>query len=614
MATASSFDASQLLAELNQQPGVYQLLDGDGVVLYVGKARSLKRRLASYFRAPGRLDNKTRALVSRVRDIRVTVTHSETEALLLEQNLIKQERPRYNILLRDDKSYPYIHLTAHPEFPRLSFHRGARRREGRYFGPYPSAGAVRETLNLLQKLFRIRQCDETFFKNRSRPCLQYQIKRCSAPCVGLVDADAYRHEVDLAVLFLEGRDRQVLEICQRKMRAAADVLDFEKAAVYRDQIGQLQRLQGEQSVHGASGNADVFALAGTEHGEAGGAVCVQALFIRAGRMLGQRTWFPDNVLGRPPASLLAAFLSQFYLGGRDRDLPAEVIAPITQADARLLAAAMAERCGRSVTVSPGRQGRKARWRKLATENAQVSFSVFQAGRKTVFARLVDLQRTLELEAMPQRLECFDISHTSGEATVAACVVFDTEGPRKSDYRRFNIQGIAPGDDYAAMEQALRRRYTRLKQGEGVLPDLLVIDGGKGQIARALQVLAELQVAGVLILGVVKAPGRRAGQERILLDGQPVAIHAGSEAFHLLTHIRDEAHRFAITGHRQRRRKSQHRSELDGISGIGPKRRRELLTHFGGLSALKGASVEEIARTPGISRHLAGEVFAALHAG
>ena len=598
-------DPRSHLAGLSQKPGVYRLLDDAGKVLYIGKARNLRRRVTSYFRARG-LDNKTLALTAKVAGIDVTVTNSETEALLLEQSLIKKERPPYNIVLRDDKSYPYIRLAAADDFPRLSFHRGARRKTARYFGPYPSASAVRESLNILQKLFRLRQCDDAFFKNRSRPCLQHQIQRCSAPCVGRIDREDYQRDVALGVLFLEGRSSQVLETFKGNMQEAAARLDFERAARYRDQIAQLRRVQEQQYVHAADGNADVFAVV-----DGGAQACIQALFIRDGRMIGQRAWFPRNELGVGEAQLLGAFLSQFYLGG-DRDLPNSVIpsAPIDDAD--ILAAALRERAGRRIEVAAEVRGQRARWRQLALDNADLSLNAYLGDKRNVFSRFIALQEALGLEDAPNRLECFDVSHTFGEATVASCVVFNRDGPLKSDYRRFNIKGVVRGDDYGAMEQALRRRYTRLRQGEGALPDVLVVDGGKGQAGRAAAVLNELQVQGVAVLGVAKGPGRKPGLERFFVDGEELRLPPHSDAFHLLQHIRDEAHRFAVAGHRQKRLKRRRRSELDGVPGVGAKRRRGLLTHFGGLAALKGASVEEIAKAPGISRRLAEEVFGVLH--
>jgi len=602
-----AFDAQDFLATLTRKPGVYRMLDAKGEVLYVGKARNLKNRVSNYFRASG-LETKTMALVRRIADVQITVTNSETEALLLEQSLIKQERPPYNIVLRDDKSYPYIYLTDHTDYPRLTFHRGSKRRTGQYFGPFPSAAAVRDSLNILQKLFRLRHCDDAFFKNRSRPCLQYQIQRCSGPCVGLIDAESYREDVALAIMFLEGKSSAVLDHFKRNMDAAAIELEFEKAARYRDQITQLRKIQEQQYVHAADGDVDVFAVA-----EESGVACVQALFIRAGRMLGQRTWFPKNDLGLSAAELLSAFLSQYYLGGADRDIPRWIITSMSLEDPELLADAIAARADRRVELVNRVRGARARWQRLAQENAVVSVNAYLANKRNVFARFVALQEALGLDDLPGRLECFDISHTMGEATVASCVVFDTDGPLKSDYRRFNIEDVAPGDDYAAMEQALRRRYTRLMQGEGKLPDILVIDGGKGQLERAVSVLDELQVDNVTLLGIAKGPARRPDLERYFLPSGEVSLPAQGDAVHLLQHIRDEAHRFAITGHRQRRAKSRRRSELDDIPGVGPKRRRELLTHFGGVKGLKGASREEIAKVPGISAKLADDIYGVLHA-
>ncbi|MGI9325678.1 MAG: excinuclease ABC subunit UvrC [Pseudomonadales bacterium] len=600
------FDAEAFLGTLSRKPGVYRMLDDAAKVLYVGKASNLKNRVTSYFRASG-LTTKTMAMVSKIADIQVTITNSETEALLLEQSLIKQERPPYNITLRDDKSYPYIYLTDDPNFPRLTFHRGAKRKTGRYFGPFPSASAVRESLNILQKLFRIRQCDESFFKNRSRPCLQYQIQRCSGPCVGFIDPQEYKQDVELAVMFLDGRDQAVLDVFKRRMAEASEALEFERAAKYRDQIAQLRKVQEQQYVHATVGDVDVFALA-----DGGGGYCVQALFLRSGRLLGQRTWYPKNELDLAPAELLEAFLSQYYFGGAQRDWPRDVIASHEMPEAHAISLALSERTGRRVEVTQAVRGQRARWQKLASENAQHSLAAYQSDKRNVYARFVALQEALELDDIPARMECFDISHTMGEATVASCVVFDTEGPLKSDYRRFNIEDITGGDDYAAMAQALRRRYTRLQQGEGQLPDILVIDGGKGQLEQARAVLSELQVEGVALLGIAKGPTRKAAFERYFLPTGEVQVPPGG-AQELLAHIRDEAHRFAITGHRNRRQKNRRSSELDEIPGVGPKRRKALLTHFGGTRGLKGASLEEIATVQGISQKLAEEIYGTLHA-
>jgi excinuclease ABC subunit C len=610
--TAAGFDPQAYLRQLTGSAGVYQMLGAKGEVLYVGKARNLKNRVASYFRASG-LTAKTMAMVARIADIRVTVTSSETEALLLEQSLIKQCRPPFNIVLRDDKSYPWIRLTEDDTFPRLCFHRGSRKRKGRYFGPYPSAGAVRESLNVLQKLFRIRQCDDTYFANRTRPCLQYQIKRCSAPCVDLIDPEDYADDVRHAVLFLEGRNEVIVDEFKEAMEAAAGRLEFERAARYRDRIKMLQRVQENQYVISGDGDVDVVALARQPAG-----TCVQVLFIRGGRLLGDKTWFPRDELDSGGAEILSAFLSQFYLGNGQgaADLPRQILLSQAPADEDLIADALRQQAGRRVGLAVNVRGQRARWLELATRNAEQSLNAHVTGRKNVLERFEALQQALDLPALPERLECFDVSHTRGEATVASCVVFDTEGPRKTDYRRFNIEDVTPGDDYAAMAQALRRRYTRLKAGEGKLPDILVIDGGRGQLAQAETVLTELQVEGVLVLGIAKGADRRPGLETLFLSGRatPLAVEGHSPAMNLLQHIRDEAHRFAITGHRNRRGKARTSSELEDIDGIGPRRRRALLAHFGGLRGVRGASIEELARVPGVSRHLAQQIYEALHDG
>ena len=607
MVDQSNFDSKTFLPSLTRRPGVYRMLDSEGDVLYVGKARNLRNRVTSYFRASG-LATKTIALMNKVDDIQVTVTASETEALLLEQSLIKADRPIYNVLFRDDKSYPYICLTEHT-FPRLALHRGTKQQVGRYFGPYPSAGAVRESIQVLQKLFQLRSCEDGFYKNRSRPCLQHQIGRCSAPCVGRVESIDYAADVGLAQMFLEGRSRAVLQELKQRMESASKAREFEHAARYRDQIAQLRRIQENQYVHGESGEVDVFALA-----QDSSYTCVQGLFIRGGRVIGQRTWYPKNELDTPPGALLSSFVSQYYLASEGRVIPKLVLTSIPLDEEELVESVLAGRSGRKVSVTSKVRAQRARWLEMARDNAALSLTSYVAERRNVFSRFVDLQELLELEDMPKRLECFDISHTSGEATVASCVVFDTNGPLKSDYRRFNIEGVTAGDDYAAMEQALRRRYRRLKEGEAVLPDLLVIDGGQGQLGKAAGVLSELQVDDIGLIGVAKGPARKAGLEKILLYGQgELSVPATSGSMHLLQHIRDEAHRFAITGHRGRRAKNRRRSALDGIAGIGPKRKRELMAYFGSLATIKGASSEEIAKVPGISQKLADDIYGALHA-
>ncbi len=602
-----AFDSENFLKSLTTKSGVYRMFDSKGQTLYVGKAKNLRSRVTSYFRAKG-LQTKTMAMVAKIADIEITVTASEMEALLLEQNLIKAQRPPYNISLRDDKSYPFVHITGHPEFPQLRFHRGSKGKTGEYFGPYPSAASVRDSLNLLQKLFLVRQCDDNFFRNRSRPCLQYQIQRCSAPCVGHITADEYQQDVQLATLFLQGKSANVLKVFQDKMEKAAEALEFEKAARYRDQISHLRRIQERQYVHGAKGDVDVFALA-----EDSGRCCVQALFVRNGQVLGQKSHYVSNELAIDRAALLHAFLSQYYLTGDHFDPPSTVLVSDYNDDFGVLQRALEERADRKIHLSKAFRGQRARWVGLAADNAAVNLQARGAARSQMNTRFADLQSALSLASPPRRLECFDISHTMGEATVASCVVFDESGPLSSDYRRFNVTDIVGGDDYAAMEQALTRRYKRLKDGEGQLPDLLVIDGGLGQVNRALQVLGALQLDHeVGVLGIAKGPDRKAGLERFFLGSVTVHIDGHSPAAHLLQHIRDEAHRFAITGHRQRRAKARNQSLLEGIAGVGAKKRRQLLLHFGSISAIKGASIEELSKVQGISKAIAADIYKHFH--
>ena len=604
--TATDFDSEHFLKNLTRKPGVYRMLDVQGKVLYVGKARNLKNRVSSYFRASG-LATKTMAMVAKIHRIETTVTKSETEALLLEQSLIKTDRPPYNILLRDDKSYPFVHISTQDGFPRLSFHRGLKKGAGKYFGPFPSAAAVRDSLNVLQRLFMVRQCEDSYFKNRSRPCLQHQIRRCSAPCVGLVSKEDYAEDVELAILFLQGKSIDVLDQFKTKMDAAASAMDYERAAKYRDQILQLRKIQERQYVHGDAGDVDVFGYA-----EEGGQNCVQGVFIRAGRVLGQRTYYNKNDLSLTAGEFLQAFVAQYYFASVQRDIPKSILVSELSSDHDALAQALNDKSGRNVQLTQDVRGQRARWLSLARDNAKLNLRSHLADKSHMLARFQNLQDAVGLDEMPQRLECFDISHTMGEATVASCVVFDTSGPQNSLYRRFNIDGITGGDDYAAMEQALRRRYTRLIKGEGEMPDLLIIDGGLGQVRRALAVLAELQIDSVKTLGIAKGVERISGEERFFLGETEIVIDGRSEAGHLLQHIRDEAHRFAITGHRAQRGKKRRQSELEQIVGVGPKRRRQLLLHFGSPAGVRGASVEELAKVPGISGNIADQIYSALH--
>jgi excinuclease ABC subunit C len=610
-----SLDVEQVLKNLPNSPGVYRFIDAKASVLYVGKARSLKKRVSSYFRPTGQgLSPKVQALVGHVANIEVTRTHTESEALLLENNLIKSLRPRYNVVLRDDKSYPYIFISESQEFPRLAFHRGAKREPGRYFGPYPSAFAVRESLGLLQKAFPVRQCEDTFFRNRSRPCLQYQIKRCSAPCVGYVTREQYREDVHHAVLFLEGKSRQVIDELVQKMERSAAQEEFETAAMYRDRIGALKRIQERQYISGKGGDADVFAVA-----VAGDMACIQATFIRGGLNLGSKNFFPRISNQPTPNEVLAAFLPQYYVnaaGAMGKPIPERIYLSHPTGDEAVLGQVFASLANHKVAVCAGAgvRGAPRRWVKMAQLNAAEELRRAANSRLNLEARFEALREALTLEAIPERIECFDISHTMGEATVAACVVFDHNGPVKSDYRRFNIDGVQPGDDYGAIAQALSRRYRRVKEGEGRLPDLLLIDGGKGQVSAAQAVLSELSVEDVKLVGVAKGPERRPGEEQLFLSGtgDPTILPPDSPALHLIQQVRDEAHRFAITGHRLRRGKARTTSLLERIPGIGDKRRQALLKNLGGMREVARAGVEDLARIPGISPELAQRIYDAFH--
>ncbi|PHS69290.1 MAG: excinuclease ABC subunit C [Methylophaga sp.] len=593
------FDSAAFLKTLTSRPGVYRMLDSDGIAIYVGKAKNLKKRVTSYFRKTG-LTSKTKVMVAQIASIETTVTHTENEALILENNLIKELLPRYNILLRDDKSYPYLFISADP-FPRLSIHRGAKRRKGKYFGPYPSAGAVRESLNLLQKLFPVRQCDDTYYKNRSRPCLQHQIKRCTAPCVGLISQQDYQLDVQHTMMFLEGKNQQVMEDLTQKMEQASAKLDFEQAAVIRDKVVSLRRIQEKQYVSSEHGDLDVLAVLVRD-----GLAIVEVCFIRGGRSLGTKSYFPKGSAGSSPEALLAAFIPQYYLG---KDVPTEILLSHPIEDMDLLQAVLKSESKHRVQLRCPQRGTSVRWMKMAMTNAEISLGQRLSSRANLLQRFEMLQDALGLDEMPKRLECFDISHTSGEKTVASCVVFGLEGAIKSDYRKFNIEGITGGDDYAAMNQALMRRFTRLQKGEGKRPDLLLIDGGKGQISEAKKVMAELQL-DIDILGIAKGPERRPGEESLFLVGREdeVILPPDSPALHLLQQVRDEAHRFAITGHRQRRAKARKTSVLENIQGLGPKRRQKLLQQFGGLQEVQRAGVEDLARVEGISNALAQKVY------
>ena len=609
-AQSPPFDGKAFVHTLTSSPGVYRHFDVAGELLYVGKASNLKKRVGSYFLKP-RMEPRIAAMVAQIARVEITVTRTEGEALLLESQLIKSLKPRYNILLRDDKSYPYIYLSSGEDYPRLAFHRGARNKPGRYFGPYPSTHAVRESLNLMQKLFKVRQCEDSYFRNRTRPCLLYQIGRCSAPCVGLISVEDYREDVRHAEMFLEGRSNAVIDELAEAMEQASKALQFERAAKLRDQVASLRQLQAQHHVRGASADMDVIAC----RIEAGLA-CVSVLFFRDGISLGTRDFFPRLPLDAAPADVLTQFIAQYYL---DRPVPRELILGEALADQEILAEVLSQHAGHTVELKSSVRSDRAQFLQMAERNAQASLTARLASRQTLGTRFDDLQKVLGLATMPRRIECFDISHTMGELTVASCVVFGPEGPEKSHYRRFNIAGITPGDDYAAMHQALTRRFRRLAEGEGARPDVLLIDGGGGQVAQAMDVLHELGVEGIEVVGVAKGPGRRAGEETLVLarfaagsEGRELHPGSSSPALHLVAAVRDEAHRFAISGHRKRREKARERSVLEDISGIGARRRSALLKAFGGMQGVETAGVEELMQVKGIDRGLAERIYASLH--
>ncbi|TMH24064.1 MAG: excinuclease ABC subunit UvrC [Betaproteobacteria bacterium] len=586
------FEAKSFVAGLPNLPGVYRMLGKDGEALYVGKARDLKKRVASYFTKQAQ-SPRIEMMLSQVALMEVTATRSEGEALLLENNLIKSLAPRYNILFRDDKSYPYLMITGH-EYPRLGFHRGARDRKHRYFGPFPHAYAVRESIQLLQRVFRLRTCEDTVFENRSRPCLLHQIHRCTAPCVGKIAPQVYAEDVANAVLFLEGREDDVIRGLTERMQRAADERHYEQAAIYRDQVRALARVQARQYVESHRGvDADVVACV-----IEGGIACVNLVMIRAGRHVGDRSFFPANAEGAEPAEVVAAFLEQHYL---EQPLPGLVIAsePVELENAHV--------------VTPAHGERKV-WLDMARKNAELAIAQRVRDRTTQETRLQALREALGLPEGAGRIECFDISHTMGEATVASCVVYDRQQMQKSEYRRFNIRGVTPGDDYGAMRQVLERRYGRVTAEGGKVPDLVLIDGGKGQVSVARSVLADLGLHQLCVVGVAKGPERKPGMEELIIESESRSLQLAPShpGLHLIQAIRDEAHRFAVLGHRARRGKSRTTSMLNEIPGIGAKRRQALIEHFGGLRGVQAAAIDDIAKVEGISRPLAERIYRHLH--
>ena len=599
------FDPAEVVANLPHLPGVYRMLNAAGEVLYVGKARDLKKRVASYFHKSGSLAPRIQLMVGQVQGLETTVARSEAEALLLENNFIKSLHPRYNILYRDDKSYPYLVLSGH-RFPRLGFHRGSLDKSDRYFGPFSNAGAVRESIRLMQKIFRLRTCEDTVFANRSRPCLLYQIKRCTGPCAGLIDESTYAEDVRSAELFLQGREDEAVSRLEERMRWAADQQAYEQAAAYRDQIRSLSKVRESQFVSSSRGvDADIVALASS-----GGLICVNLVVVRAGQHRGDKSFFPQNARDQDEQSAMVAFLEQHYVG---RDVPSAIILnrPV---DSGALEELLLQQSGVKVQFNTNPAGERRVWLRMAEKNAELAIAQRIAAHATQEARLTAVQQALNLGDNVQRIECFDISHTMGEATVASCVVYDHASMQPGEYRTYNIAGIEPGDDYAAMRQVLDRRYRKIVEGEGRLPDLILIDGGKGQVSAAYQVLGELGLSDLPMVGVAKGEERKPGLEQLIFPerSEPLRLPADNPGLHLIQQIRDEAHRFAISGHRNRRAKARNRSTLEEISGVGAKRRQRLLSRFGGLKGVASASIEELTQVEGISRELAEKIYQQLH--
>ncbi len=601
----NSFDLQAFLKNLTTRPGIYKMLNDQGEIIYIGKAKNLKNRVSSYFKKQT-ASTKQQTMVAKIASIEVTLTHTEGEALLLECQQIKRHKPRYNICLRDDRYYPYIFLSSEHDFPQITLHRGAKKKKGSYFGPYPGIGAIKESLKLLQRIFPVRQCEDSVFNNRSRPCLQHQIGRCSAPCVGLIDKAEYAHDVDNTVFFLEGKGGLLIDRLIVKMEQAAAKLEYEQAAAYRDQIAKLRSVLEKHFVVGERGDVDIIACA-----TKAGVACVQVFFIRNGQHLGNKAFFPKSADEHDPAAIVQAFIPQYYL---DKPAPGELIVSHQPEEAELLMEVLAVQSKHVVAISHNVRGERLKWLQMACTNAENSLLGKLSDKQGIYARFLSLQEELGCKDLPKRLECFDISHTQGEQTVASCVVFDREGPVKSAYRRFNIEGITGGDDYAAIHQAVFRRFKRLKQGEHEAPDILLIDGGKGQVHEAQKALAELEINNVMIIGVSKGPDRKPGMEKLILVEQdrPVDIKPGASGLLLIQHIRDEAHRFAITGHRQRRGKAKKQSALEGIPGLGPKRRQILLKQFGGLQGISQAGVDALCSVDGISRSVAERIYELFH--
>ena len=603
--TNKVFDGKKFARRLSAGPGVYLMRDSEGTALYVGKAANLRKRVSSYFDARPKIERIMR-MVARIHSIEVSLARTEAEALLLENEWIKSLKPRYNVLLRDDKSYPWVMLGTDHEYPRIAFHRGGKDKGRRYLGPYPSASSVRESINLIQKLFLLRNCEDSYFSHRTRPCLQYQIKRCTAPCVGKVTPEGYAGQVEDALLFLRGHSQKVITRLIRRMENAAAEQHYEQAAHYRDQINHLKQMQARQFVSSGNGDLDIIALARLESASA-----IEVISVRGGRSLGQRDYFPTQAEGHTDAEVLQAFLGQYY---RDRKPPPELIISHSVEQQDLFEEVFSEHIGRKVHIQSHPRSHRRQWLELAGRNALNALHMRSSESSRIGKQFESLAGLLGLDEPPKSIECFDISHTSGHKTVASCVVFGIEGPVKSRYRRYNLKGFTPGDDYAAMREVLGRRYRKLQKEEGHMPDLIIVDGGKGQLGIAMEVLADCGLSDIPLMGVAKGPSRRAGYEEWVLPVAPHSLQPGPEssASHLVQQVRDEAHRFAITGHRGRRQKAVVHSVLEDIPGVGARRRRALLTHFGGLQGVRKAGVEELMGIPGINRQLAERIFKALH--
>lgn len=603
------FDPKPILKNLPNLPGVYRMINASEEVIYVGKAKDLKKRVSSYFNK-NLPSPRTRMMVSNIVKIETTVTHNEAEALLLENNLIKGLMPRYNVLFRDDKSYPYITITG-DEFPRLAFHRGAQRKGSQYFGPFPNSVAVRESIQLLQKVFKLRTCENTVFSNRSRPCLQYQIERCTAPCVDYISPENYANDVSMAALFLNGKTNEVINTLGDKMNTAAANQEYEMAVVFRDRMQALRQVQAKQFVSDFSvSDADVIACASLQNQH-----CINLVMIRGGRHLGDKSFFPKNSQDADLSETVEAFLTQYYTA---QNTPPMIVCGV-DVDSASFETAFSERAsslksGRKIKIITNVIGDKRVWLKMAQTNAELALGQRAATSANQAAKLIALREALHLPESTERIECFDISHTMGEATVGSCVVFDRGDMQNSEYRRYNITGITPGDDYAAMRDVLTRRYKKVAAGEGVRPDLIFIDGGKGQLGVAIEVMQEVGLADILLVGIAKGEERRPGLETMIFGdtGEMLNLEKDNQGLHLLQQIRDEAHRFAITGHRAKRAKARITSSLEDIEGVGAKRRKALLTRFGGLDGVKSASMDEMAQVEGVSKSLAEKIYEQLH--